>query len=57
MSTQTVQEARGLVNLALVGLESEGNTHPGALGHLKAAKTQLDAACSLLALEPTVPPS
>ena len=40
------------MNLAIVALEKPvyPTFHRGALCHLKAARTQLDAACALLAL-------
>ena len=50
MPEQAAHNARGLVTLALAACEQRDDVHPGVRPHLLAAKAQLDAACSLLAV-------
>ena len=51
MPQRLVQEAQGLINLALAQAATDETFHRGAVGHLKAAGVQLDAVSALLGIE------
>lgn len=51
MPRRLIQEAQGLISLALAQAATDETFHRGAVGHLKAAGVQLDAASALLGIE------